>query len=115
MLKGMHREQKGFTLVELLIVVAILGALAAVALPNVSQFIGSGTSEANNTELQTVQTAMDLYMTRTNVTAVTPAVVAVIDFQASTPALYPDYLRIQSPGYAQGYTWIANGKVSRAP
>lgn len=110
-----HRGQKGFTLVELLIVVAILGALAAVALPSVSQFIGSGTTEATATELQTVQTAMDLYMAKNKLTAVTAATVAVTDFSASNPVLYPDFLSLKNPSYTNGYTWTTTGKVTQAP
>ena len=50
--------QKGFTLIELLVVVAILGVLAAVAVPNVGKFIGKGKTEAYDTELHNVQTAV---------------------------------------------------------
>ena len=49
--------EKGFTLIELLVVVAILGVLAAVAVPNVGKFIGTGKTQAYETELHNIQTA----------------------------------------------------------
>ena len=52
------RGEKGFTLIELLIVVAILGVLAAVVIPNVGRFIGRGETEAAETELTNIQTAV---------------------------------------------------------
>ena len=52
------RGEKGFTLIELLIVVAILGVLAAVVIPNVGRFIGRGETEAADTELANLQTAV---------------------------------------------------------
>ena len=52
------RGEKGFTLIELLIVVAILGVLAAVVIPNVGRFIGRGETEAAETELANIQTAV---------------------------------------------------------
>jgi type IV pilus assembly protein PilA len=50
--------EKGFTLIELLVVVAILGVLAAVAVPNVGKFMQKGHTEAANTELHNIQTAV---------------------------------------------------------
>ena len=55
------RNQAGFTLAELLVVVAIVVGLAAVILPNVGRFTGEGERGALATELASVQTALDAY------------------------------------------------------
>ena len=96
---------------ELLVVIGIIGALAAVVIPNVSRFAGSGDTAANETEAQTVQAALDLYMADTGSTTVAVQL-ATNDVSASTPALSPSYLRQATTRCS--YAWDAAGVVTQS-
>jgi prepilin-type N-terminal cleavage/methylation domain-containing protein len=58
------RSERGFTLVELLVVLAILAILIAIVVPNLAGLTGGAKARAAQTELQIVQTAMDTMIAR---------------------------------------------------
>ncbi len=61
MTKLIRKNQKGFTLIELMIVVAIIGILAAIAIPNFLNYqLKSKTAEAK-TNLGGIKTAQESY------------------------------------------------------
>ena len=53
--------QRGFTLIELLVVIAVLAILAAIVIFNVVGVANRGKTSACNTDLKSVQTAVDAY------------------------------------------------------
>ncbi len=61
-----HRTDRAFTLVEILVVVVILGILAAVVAPRFTNAISDATENAAYSELQKIRRAIDVYMARNN-------------------------------------------------
>ena len=115
MLQFLHRKNRGFTLVELLIVIAIIGVIAAVVIPNVTGLIGSGQPEAAAAEKALVQTAMDTMMAKEKLASVTAVVAGTSDmteFPDEDHPLHPDYLR--SAATKGTYTCTTSGLVSQA-
>ena len=60
------RTQRGFTLVEILIVVVILGILAAVVIPQFTEASTEAKTSSLCTDLQTVRSQIELYKVQHN-------------------------------------------------
>ena len=61
------RKSKGFTLVELLIVIAIIGILAAIAIPNLLTAVQRGRQKRTMADMRTIATALEAYAVDNNV------------------------------------------------
>ena len=70
-LRRTNRDERGFTLVELLVVVTILGILAAIVTASLVGLTGTAKTNACAEELRTVQVGMDAMLAKNNITGVT--------------------------------------------
>jgi type IV pilus assembly protein PilA len=98
--------EEGFTLVELLIVLAILAVLVAVVLPNFTGLLGGSQSTAADAERVIVQTAVDAKMAAESLATTTAITAATTDMTTAAGGfgLYPTYMR----GMATKGTYTCN-------
>jgi len=81
-------NKKGFTLVELLIVIAIIGIVAAIAVPNLLTALQKGKQKATMGDLKTIGGAVESYMTDNYMAPGNNAATTVGDLEAYLEPFY---------------------------
>lgn len=123
LLSRIAKGQGGFTLIEMIVVVGIIAVLAAVIVPNIGKFIGSGEQGAKDAEWESVQTAMNAMMAEQATQEVLARVVgtdaSVADWSAlpdpttTDPGAIPLGTYLQSASTVYFYCYNISGQITR--
>jgi len=107
MLRLHNRNRKGFTLIELMIVVAIIGILAAIAIPNFLRFQAKSKQSEARELLSSIYTAEVAYYAENNVFSD----FATIGYTASSTPKYYTSNTYTSVALQQGFTGTMNRSI----
>ncbi len=112
MLKRLFREESGFTLVELLVTIAIMGVLFGIVTLALNGLANPGETNAKAAELDAVQTAVDIYLAA-NYPTITVVTEELSWTTVDSGDAFAVYLRSLPTKYS--YTWSDAGDVTQQP
>ena len=108
-------DESGFSLMELLVAIGIMAAIAAITVPLVTRFASSGESGAKTAEKESIQTAIDTYIADKSLSALPSG-----DFPSSVTNLFTggsgtlDLTNaLRNPTSTYYYCWDSTGSVTK--
>ncbi len=116
--KNLLKNRKGFTLIELIVVIVIIGILAAIVIPRLSGFQSTARYKADIATAKTIATASVTYMSANDVLIVDETAAAFLQYFNDSAFPIPQggagAFAITEDG-AGGLTSIDNGTVELFP
>ncbi len=100
MLKRKARNQDGFTLIELIVVVAILGILAAVLTPRVLDAVENARESAAESTGKQIQLAMERYMIANDQFPAAGSAAGQVDTIAELVGMLDDYISVAATQFS---------------
>ena len=113
MFRKLRKGQRGFTLVELLVTIAILGTLFGIVTVALNGINTSSTTALKAAELAAVQSAADIYLADNYPTTVTARASAAKILPADTDVDFDGFLRLGTAGSTYTYSWDTDGAITQ--
>ena len=103
-----HSTSLGFSVIELLIVVAVIGLISAIAIPNLINAIQRARQTRSMADLKTIARAVSLYEQDSSVFPIEISLVSVENLRSSLQGYMGDFKA--TDGWGRSFMYISDGR-----